>query len=87
MLEYHLSDSKQPHPLTPAQLRNPGFRASDSEPGSPDKGASVLCVPRASLGRLGIFKGRSNISTIKYAILILTGTLFICSIPSFEGKK
>ena len=28
--------------------------------------------------RLVIFKGRSNISTNKYDILILPGTLFIC---------
>ena len=38
-------------------------------------------------GRLGIFKGRSNISTNKYDILISPGTLFICSIPSFKGKN
>ena len=30
-------------------------------------------------GRLGIFKGRSNIFTDKYDILILPGTLFICN--------
>ena len=38
-------------------------------------------------GRLGIFKGRSNISTNTYDILILPGTLLICSIPSFKGKN
>ena len=37
--------------------------------------------------RLGIFKGRSNISINTYDILILSGTLFICSIPSFKGKN
>ena len=38
-------------------------------------------------GRLKIFKGRSNISTNIYVILILPGTFFICSIPSFKGKN
>ena len=37
-------------------------------------------------GRLGIFKGRSNISTNKYYISILPGTLFIRSSPSFGVK-
>ena len=35
--------------------------------------------------RLGIFRGRSNIFIDKYDILILPGTLLICSIPSFKG--
>ena len=38
-------------------------------------------------GRLGIFKGHSNISTNKYDILILPDTLFICSISSFKGEN
>ena len=38
-------------------------------------------------GRLGILKGRSNISTNTYDILILPGTLLICSIPSFKCKN
>ena len=43
-------------------------------------------MPKFSIeGRLGIFKGLSNISSNKYDILILPGTLFIRSIPSFKG--
>ena len=38
-------------------------------------------------GYLGIFEERLNISTNKYDILILVGTLFNSSIPCFEGKK
>ena len=40
-------------------------------------------------GRLGIFKGRSNIFTNTYDILVLLkhGTLLICSILSFKGKN
>ena len=38
-------------------------------------------------GRLGIFKGRSNISTYTYDILILPGTLFICSSLSLKGEN
>ena len=46
-----------------------------------------LAANRRKSGRLGIFKGRSNISPNIYDILILPGTLFICSIPSFKGKS
>ena len=38
-------------------------------------------------GRLGIFKGHSNISTDTYDMLISPGTLFICSILSFQSKN
>ena len=45
-------------------------------------------MPKFSIeGRLRIFKERSNMSTNKYDVLILPGTLFICSIPSFKAKK
>ena len=50
--------------------------------------AVIVKMPIFSIeGRSGIFKGRSNISTNKYDILILPSTLFICSIPSFKGNK